>query len=694
MAKPGIRLVLQHLCQVAARQATEGVPDQQLLERFVVGRDEDAFTALVHRHGPMVTGVCRRLLREMHDAEDAFQATFLVLARKAASIRKGESVGSWLYGVALRVASKARVEAARRARREGQRPAPAAAEAGDALCWGELRSVLDEELGRLSASWRAPLILCYLEGQTQDEAARRLGWSKSTFRRRLERGRRLLQSRLARRGVTLSAGLVAPLLSESATAGTLSTGFTASMVKTALLFGSGQWIGTTMRTEPVTLAEGVLHSMVLAQCKLAAVMVLTIGLLAVSGLGAYQVMAEKVAQAPSAAPLPKALERSDAQPALAPRAPVDQFGDPLPTEALARLGTVRLQHGAMAEAIVFAPDGRSLASAGHDGVVHIWESATGKELLHIDSDRGQDFLGFGTVTGLAYAPDGKTLAGARINQPVCLWDVATGKELRQFGVEGYRGRWLVFSRARWVVFSPDGKTLAYGGFQDDPNIRLADVSTGKDLQQFGGHKGSVAWSAFSPDGTILASADAQTIHFFELASGRTWELARPDGQAVSFNSLSFSPDGKIVAAASGAKNLIRLAEVATGRTIRAITLTDKPEQAGVMMLFSPILFMPDGKTVISGHRDGFVRFWEVATGAPLREFRAHSGDVIALALSPDGQTLATSGSRSTHGEHTVRLWETATGKPLVHHSGPQQGIARLVFSPDSQLVATARSPSE
>ncbi|MCI0457689.1 MAG: hypothetical protein L0Z62_12025 [Gemmataceae bacterium] len=127
------------------------MPDQQLLERFVADRDEDAFTALVHRHGPMVTGVCHRLLRETHDAEDAFQATFLVLARKATSIRKGESVGSWLHGVALRVARKARVEAARRARRERQRPAPAVPDAGDALCWGELRSVLDEELARFLA---------------------------------------------------------------------------------------------------------------------------------------------------------------------------------------------------------------------------------------------------------------------------------------------------------------------------------------------------------------------------------------------------------------------------------------------------------------------------------------------------------------------------------------------------------------
>ncbi|MCI0457688.1 MAG: hypothetical protein L0Z62_12020, partial [Gemmataceae bacterium] len=306
----------------------------------------------------------------------------------------------------------------------------------------------------MPASWRAPLILCYLEGQTQDEGARRLGWSKSTFRRRLERGRGLLQIRLARRGVTLSAGLVAPLLSEPATAATWSTAFTANMVKTALLFGSGQWIGTDILAKPVTLAESVLKSMVLAQCQLAAVVVLMVGLVAVSGLGAYQAMAGKTAQAAPTVTPASTLARSGAQPAQSPRVPVDQFGDPLPAEALARLGTIRLQHGAPAWAIAFAPDGRSLASAGSDGVVHVWETATGKELLRIENEQ-LPVVGSETITGLAYAPDGKTLAGARANQPVCLWDVATGKELRQFGVEGHRGRWLLFSRATWVVFSPN-----------------------------------------------------------------------------------------------------------------------------------------------------------------------------------------------------------------------------------------------
>jgi DNA-directed RNA polymerase specialized sigma24 family protein len=149
-----IRLV-NHLRQLAGLQAAGEMPDQQLLERFVAARDEEAFAALVRRHGPMVAGVCRRLVGET-DAEDAYQATFFVLARKAASIHKRESIGSWLHGVAMRVAGKARIRAARRALGERGRPVPVAAAAGDDITWGELRSVLDEELAKLSLPGELP----------------------------------------------------------------------------------------------------------------------------------------------------------------------------------------------------------------------------------------------------------------------------------------------------------------------------------------------------------------------------------------------------------------------------------------------------------------------------------------------------------------------------------------------------------
>ena len=195
----GLRQVLDQL-----QHAGGGLTDGQLLARFVATRDEPAFAALVRRHGPMVLGVCRRLLPRGPDAEDAFQATFLVLFRRARALDRGGSVANWLYTVAYHVALRARADAARR--RQCERAVPRRDEAPAADVWSDLRPVLDEELTRLPDKYRAPVVLCYLEGKTNEEAGRLLGCPVGTVKGRLSRARDLLRARLARRGVTLSAG--------------------------------------------------------------------------------------------------------------------------------------------------------------------------------------------------------------------------------------------------------------------------------------------------------------------------------------------------------------------------------------------------------------------------------------------------------------------------------------------------------
>jgi RNA polymerase sigma factor (sigma-70 family) len=185
------------------------VPDALLLDRFVDQWDQAAFGDLVRRHGPMVLGVCRRILRDPHAAEDAFQATFLLLVRKAGSVRKRGSVGPWLYGVARRVALEARGAASRR-----PVPAPLDAEAAwvddhDGLERDELHAALHEELGRLPEKYRAPIVLCYIEGLAHEAVARQLGWPLGTVRTRIARGRDLLGARLTRRGVVTAAVLLA-----------------------------------------------------------------------------------------------------------------------------------------------------------------------------------------------------------------------------------------------------------------------------------------------------------------------------------------------------------------------------------------------------------------------------------------------------------------------------------------------------
>src|SRR5206468_3709365 len=186
--------------------------DAELLARFASRREESAFTALLERHGPMVLGVCRRLLGHEHDAEDAFQATFLLLVRNAGRVRKGGSVAAWLHGAARRIAGKLRRAAARRRERERRAAAGGEARPDLEVASRELLAVLDEELAALPERCRAALILCYLEGLTLEGAARRLGCPRGTVASRLAHGRKLLRDRLARRGLDLSAGALATLL--------------------------------------------------------------------------------------------------------------------------------------------------------------------------------------------------------------------------------------------------------------------------------------------------------------------------------------------------------------------------------------------------------------------------------------------------------------------------------------------------
>lgn len=279
--------------------------DGQLLERFVHQRDEAAFAELVARHGPLVFGLCRRLLGHVQDAEDVFQATFLVLARKAAAIRKPQSLSCWLHGVAYRLALKARAETQRRRRHE-QQAQPLGAAVDVDLSWREVCGLLDEELQRLPEKQRVPLVLCYLEGLTQDEASRRLGWPRGTFKRRLEAGRERLRLRLTRRGVTLGVGLFAAALTESATKGAVPVFLRSATVRAGMQFVTHE-TAALAATPAALLAKGALQTMLTTKLKIASVVLL---LLACAGFGASQLArprtSPQVAAADKEADRPKA----------------------------------------------------------------------------------------------------------------------------------------------------------------------------------------------------------------------------------------------------------------------------------------------------------------------------------------------------------------------------------------------------
>jgi RNA polymerase sigma factor (sigma-70 family) len=308
MANTGAALLLARIRKMVETD-DPNIADSQLLDQFIQRRDPAAFARLVERHGPMVLAVGRRVLGDRHTAEDVYQATFLVLARKAASIRNQTSLCSWLHGVAYRLAQKARVESARRQAREKQAAVVKSSDAIHEVSWHELCAVLDEELQRMPEKLRVPLVLCYLEGRTRDEAARTLGWSLRTLHRHLERGRNLLNVRLSRRGVTFSAALLATTLEQSVASSAVSAGLIATACEAGVAFAEAGYIGAGANcTGAAAMAEGAIKAMHMTSLKIARAWALTVaGVVAAGGVLSYraatiQNSVVEQAEAPRAAP--------------------------------------------------------------------------------------------------------------------------------------------------------------------------------------------------------------------------------------------------------------------------------------------------------------------------------------------------------------------------------------------------------
>lgn len=386
-----------------------------------------------------------------------------------------------------------------------------------------------------------------------------------------------------------------------------------------------------------------------------------------------------------------------------------QLGDALPRYVLRRLGSDRLSHQGTVFCIAFSPDGKTLASGGgyYDATIRLWNAATGKELLRIKdggvvrdlawsadgkllltASDGDGVRFWDTATGklvrhfpnrqggtfrLALNRDGKTLATGESDratddkyQLLCLRDAVTGKELHRFRVE----------RAYNVVFTPDGRTVALGGEQK--NIRLWEVSTGKELPALAGHKSGTYAVAFSPTGKLLASGgtfgDSAT-YLWEWPSRRL--VHRLAAQDYGVHVIRFSPDGKIVASGSGNPNgIIQLWDVATGKEIRRLTGHRSP--------IDGFTFSPDGRTIAStGSWERTIRLWNVADGTECSPFARHQGELSAIAFAPDGQILAT----ASH-DQTVGLWKTSTGEKVGALLGHKRKVNTVAYSPDGKLLAT------
>jgi len=515
MAPSRTHIIIERLRVLAVEQ----VSDRQLLAQYIYRRDQDAFTALVRRYGGLVFGVCRGILSNRQDAEDAFQSTFVVLARNAASIRRREALSSWLYGVAHRLARKARSQPIRRREiRIANRPTPI--DPADDVALRELTGILHEELVRLPDKFRAPLVLCCLEGASRDEAAQRLGWTLPQVKDRLERGRELLRSRLVRRGVVPSAALGATLLVPETGSATLPMLLVNDTARSVLG-------GALLSPRVAALAPG----MFLAKVKLGAVL-LTLGLVA-GGIG-LAIVARPAGQ--DAAPDLARQERSP-DPGTEPR--TDLYGDPLPPGAVARLGTTQLRHAGLAE-LRFSEDGKTLISGGRDRTIRTWNLATGKQsgVVRLEGE-------IGNATGTALSSDGKVFASHDAKSLV-VWDAETGKEVKRLPAPS----WATQPSA--LFFMPGAQTLVTSDWQLT-QVTLWRWKEGKEtilcVPRRNGPLSSDSSSHLcaSPDGKLLAIGphSRQPLGIWDVATGK--RLSTIDAQA---SVSSFSPDSKLLAVAS------------------------------------------------------------------------------------------------------------------------------------------------
>jgi RNA polymerase sigma factor (sigma-70 family) len=662
MAAGQLDAVLRHLRRLADDPAGDGLSDRTLLERFARRREEAAFEILVRRHGPLVLAVCRRVLGHEHDAEDAFQAAFLVLARKVGCVRWQESVATWLYEVAYRTALKARAAQARRRKHERAAAERRAREGADPPAAEDWQAAVDAEVARLPAKYRAPVVLCYLQGRSHTEAARQLGWPEGTVKGRLARARELLRGRLARRGLALSPALAALALSPALVPAALA----GSTAQAARAFATGTGLAAGVIPDRAgLLAQGMLKAMVASKVKLGILLLLLAGLLGLgAGLSGHRVLADKQPPARQVGPPPQANNPTSSRPALVRRVLKDCYGDPLPAGAFARLGTVRLRQGNQVQAVAFSPDRKTLASTGHYPVVRIWDRKTGQEIRRLRGPRGL-VADYCWMKSLAYSRDGKYLAagGANGDRTIYVWEAETGKEARR--LKGHDGN------VTGLAFTPDGKHLISSS--SDRTLRLWEVATGKKVRQFEGHGAWVRCMALSRDGKTLASgADDKTVRLWDVASGKQKgkSLAHPQ----LLKAVAFTHDGKTLATGCW-DNVIRLWDVATGRPGH--------ELKGHLGAPCSLKFFVDGKRLASGSWDGSVRLWDVAKGKEIRQFKGHHRPVPDVALSEDEKTIA-----SGAWDGTVRLWDVTSGKELLPTRGHRNAVTVVAVSPDGKTLAT------
>jgi RNA polymerase sigma factor (sigma-70 family) len=699
--------VLRHIRKLAGTPGAEARSDACLLHSFTHDHDEAAFAALVRRHGGLVLGVCRRVLRHRQDAEDAFQATFLILARHAASIRHTEAVASWLYRLAYRTAASAGAAMAKRHTRDRTAAHRPPAEPPSEAAWREMEAILHEELARLPDKYRAPFVLCCLEGKSGTDAAHALGWTEGTVRGRLTQARRLLQQRLTRRGIELSAMLCAAVLSRDAVSAAVPCRLLASTVVAArgLLTGAAVATGTVSATTAVLLRE-VTKTMFTTKCKTVTALLLTLSLLAGAGALLHRALAH-------ATEIAVPVSASATAPTPISEGGLRQGTEPLPAGTVMRLGTTRLRPGGSVEQLVFSPDGTKLASWSSEMYVTdalcVWETRTGRLLRRFDM-RGAK------VWALAWLADGRGVAVIDTQEPAgspLVWEFTDPKaaapktapgaamDLRAVA-PGLPAPAADNEADACYAVSPDGRTLAVGraGAHEKPRpillrplkvgVRVSELPAARELARQPGNCGRLL---FTPDGRKLVAfdaapqaggreADRQRVVVWNVATGKEttgFTAPRPaengDRPAVAVSDRTLA-----IGLEDGGTSLW---DLATGRERRLATGHDSKRPGGGYGTFA-VAFGPGGKALATAGRDEVVKLWDTATGRHLRTLSRHFSWIEALTFAPAGQTVASAGQ-----DGEIRLWDPATGADACPLPGHHYAVNRVALSPDGRTALTA-----
>jgi RNA polymerase sigma factor (sigma-70 family) len=698
--------ILRYLRSLVDSETTQHLSDAQLLRHFAARREEAAFAALMQRHAALVWGVCQHLLQHEQDAEDTFQATFLVLARRAGSIRKSEAVGSFLHGVAYRIALRLKKNAKRRHTRERQAVVPPTEQPPDDCAWRELQALLDEEVARLPAKYRSPFVLCCLEGKSRTEAAHELRCKEGTVSSRIARARSLLQQRLTQRGVSLSAVLCAGVLWTQTASATVPVLLVSNTVQAATGATGG------FSAAVASLAEDALRAMGFSRWCFGGALILSISLLAAGvGVGRFAVV-----EVPEAAPREA--------PAHPPEARNDRYGDPLPPGALARLGTVRQR--APDSQLAVTADGKEIVAFGQDLTVRRFDAQTGAlrsvrrlpgqhnlRLRYWLSPRGTFALTTGyerpgecyldlwdlgegrirqnlyfsghSPLGAAFSADERRVAVAdssndRQAHHVLVWDLATSKS-RVLWSEKRNVTSSIFDPV--VVLSPDGKRLVACHY--DQILRCWDVESEKLLWQ----SDRKIWSSlifFSPDGrTVVAPSGVGTnsIDIRDAATGKMLEGDTPTPKEAVYP-LGFSPNGRFLAFQTGLEEVVLWEPGKEKITFRFPPPPHRRDKINFIPNRMPtnFAFTSDSKGFI--RRAGALQRWDLTTGKPVypdTESWGHTEDVTRLVFSPDGRRLASSSK-----DQTVRLWDVSTKRTI--HAIPRGLNDHLAFTPDGRSLLT------